>query len=161
MVSITVLSQGKHWICYIKESIKYEKWKWKIIQFGEGAFLRGFADWVVQLTNEATDFDASVVVVQPIANGLCQKLEDQNCVYTHVMRGIKNGETVVEKKVIDVISRTVEPYKDWNSYLALAENPDFRFFISNTTGIILSPSSNKLINTDALSKLIFALMVFL
>ena len=112
----------------------------KIIQFGEGAFLRGFVDWVVQLTNEATDFDASVVVVQPIANGLCQKLEDQNCVYTHIMRGIKNGETVVEKKVIDSISRTVEPYKDWNSYLALAENPDFRFFVSNTTesGIVFS-----------------------
>ena len=105
----------------------------RIIQFGEGGFLRGFVDWIVQLTNEATDFDASVVVVQPIEKGMCQKLEEQNCVYTQLMRGIKNGETVVEKKIIDVISRTVEPYKDWNSYLALAENPDFRFFVSNTT----------------------------
>lgn len=105
----------------------------KIIQFGEGGFLRGFVDWIVQLTNEASDFNASVVVVQPIENGLCAKLEAQNCVYTHVMRGMKNGEPTVEKKVIDVISRTVEPYRDFESYLALADNPDFRFIVSNTT----------------------------
>ena len=105
----------------------------KIIQFGEGGFLRGFCDWIIQLTNEATDFNASVVVVQPIAQGTCAMLEEQNCVYTHIMRGMKNGVPTVEKKVIDVISRTVEPYKDFESYLKLAENPDFRFVISNTT----------------------------
>lgn len=105
----------------------------KIIQFGEGGFLRGFVDWIVQLTNEASDFDASAVIVQPIEKGLCARLEEQNCVYTHLMRGIKDGKTVVEKKVIDVISRTVEPYRDFETYLALAENPDFRFIVSNTT----------------------------
>ena len=105
----------------------------KIIQFGEGGFLRGFCDWIIQLTNEATDFNASVVVVQPIAQGTCAMLEKQNCVYTHIMRGMKNGVPTVEKKVIDVISRTVEPYKDFESYLKLAENPNFRFVISNTT----------------------------
>ncbi len=105
----------------------------KIIQFGEGGFLRGFADWIVQLTDEATDFNAGVVVVQPIENGMCKKLEEQNCVYTHVMRGMKDGVPTVEKKLIDVISRTVEPYADFGKYLSLAENPDFRFVISNTT----------------------------
>lgn len=105
----------------------------KFIQFGEGGFLRAFADWIIQLTNEATDFNASVVVVQPIAQGMCAKLEEQNCVYTHMMRGMKNGVPTVEKKIIDVLSRTVEPYKDFESYLKLAENPDFRFVISNTT----------------------------
>lgn len=105
----------------------------KIIQFGEGGFLRGFVDWIIQLTNESSDFDASVVVVQPIEKGLCPKLEAQNCVYTHIMRGMRDGETVVDKKIIDVISRTVEPCKDFNSYLKLAENPDFRFIVSNTT----------------------------
>ena len=105
----------------------------KIIQFGEGGFLRGFADWIIQLTNEATDFNASVVVVQPIAQGTCAMLEKQNCVYTHMMRGMKNGVPTVEKKIIDVISRTVEPYQDFESYLKLAENPNFRFVISNTT----------------------------
>ena len=72
----------------------------KIIQFGEGGFLRGFADWIIQLTDEKTDFNASVVVVQPIKNGMCDMLEAQNCVYTHVMRGIKNGVPTVEKRLL-------------------------------------------------------------
>lgn len=105
----------------------------KIIQFGEGGFLRGFVDWIVQLTNEASDFDAGVVVVQPIEKGLCSLLEKQNCVYTHIMRGLKNGEEVVDAKKIDVISRCVEPYKNFEEYLELAKNPDFRFIVSNTT----------------------------
>ncbi|MBE7023432.1 MAG: tagaturonate reductase [Ruminococcaceae bacterium] len=105
----------------------------RVIQFGEGGFLRGFVDWILQLTNEKTDFDGSVVVVQPIENGLCDKLSAQNCVYTHIMRGMQDGVPTVEKKVIDVISRCVKPYEDWNSYLALAENPEFRFIFSNTT----------------------------
>lgn len=105
----------------------------RVIQFGEGGFLRGFIDWIVQLTDEATDFNAGVVVVQPIEKGMCAKLEEQNCVYTHVMRGIKDGVPTVDIKKIDVISRTVEPYRDFDAYLKLAENPDFRFVVSNTT----------------------------
>lgn len=105
----------------------------KIIQFGEGGFLRAFADWIVQLTDEKTDFDAGVVVVQPIEKGMCDALESQNCVYTLIMRGLKNGVPTVDKKVIDCISRTVQPYRDFDAYLKLAENPDFRFVISNTT----------------------------
>lgn len=105
----------------------------KVIQFGEGGFLRGFVDWIIQITNETTDFDASVVVVQPIENGMCDTLEKQNCVYTHIMRGLKNGVPTVDKKVIDCISRTVKPYDDFNAYLNLAENSDFRFVVSNTT----------------------------
>ena len=105
----------------------------KIIQFGEGGFLRGFVDWIVELTNEATDFNAGIVVVQPIEKGMCDMLQQQDCVYTHVMRGIKNGVPTVEKKVITSISRTVKPYDDFEGYLKLAENPDFRFVVSNTT----------------------------
>lgn len=107
--------------------------KERIIQFGEGGFLRGFVDWIIQITNEKTDFDSSVVVVQPIKEGMCDKLSEQNCVYTHIMRGLRDGESVVEKKIIDVISRCVKPYDDYNSFLKLAENEDFRFIISNTT----------------------------
>ena len=110
-----------------------EKWrrnmKEKIIQFGEGGFLRGFADWMIQIVNENTDFDGKVVVVQPIENGMCDMLSAQNCVYTHLCRGVEG----VDVKKIDVISRCVKPYEDFDAYLALAENPDFRFIISNTT----------------------------
>lgn len=101
----------------------------KVIQFGEGGFLRGFADWMLQIINEETDFDGSVVVVQPLKEGMCPVLEKQDCMYTHIIRGVEG----VEKKVIDVISRCVNPYDDYNAYLKLAENPDFRFVISNTT----------------------------
>ena len=103
------------------------------IQFGEGGFLRGFVDWIVQITNENTDFNAGVVVVQPIEKGMCQMLEAQNCNYTHIMRGLKDGVPTVDTKKIDVITRTVEPYADFNAYLDLAKNPDFRFVVSNTT----------------------------
>lgn len=101
----------------------------KVIQFGEGGFLRGFADWMIQKLNEKTDFSGSVVVVQPIKDGLCDILAQQNCVYTHLIRGIEG----VEKTVVDVISRCVKPYDNYDEYLKLAENPDFRFIISNTT----------------------------
>ena len=105
----------------------------RIIQFGEGGFLRAFVDWIVQLTDEKTNFDASVVVVQPIEKGMCDMLEKQNCVYTLIMRGLKDGVPTVDKKVIDCISRTVQPYRDFDKYLKLAENSDFRFVVSNTT----------------------------
>lgn len=101
----------------------------KVIQFGEGGFLRGFADWMLQIVNENTDFSGSVVVVQPIEKGMCDMLTAQNCTYTHICRG-KEG---IDTKKIDVISRCVNPYADFNEYLALAENPEFRFIISNTT----------------------------
>ncbi|MBQ3004152.1 MAG: tagaturonate reductase [Clostridia bacterium] len=101
----------------------------KVIQFGEGGFLRGFADWMLQKVNETTDFGGSVVVVQPIENGMCDMLTAQGCVYTHLCRGVEGVE--VQKN--DVISRCVKPYDDFDAYIALAENPAFRFVISNTT----------------------------
>ena len=101
----------------------------RFIQFGEGGFLRGFADWMIQKINDATDFEGSVVVVQPIKEGLCHLLEAQNCQYTHIIR----GEEGVEKSEIDVISRCVEPYADFEAYLRLADIPTMRYVISNTT----------------------------
>ena len=116
----------------------------RVIQFGEGGFLRGFADWMLQKVNECSDFDGSVVVVQPIENGMCDMLTAQNCVYTHLIRGVEG----VEKTIVDVISRCVKPYDDFESYLALADQPEMRFIISNTTesGIVFS-SEDKI--TDA------------
>lgn len=117
----------------IDEIVNKKKRKETVIQFGEGGFLRGFADWMLQKLNESGKYEGSVVVVQPIEKGMCDKLSEQNCVYTHVMRGIENGKSVVRKDKIDVISRCVKPYDDYDEYLKLAENKDFRFVISNTT----------------------------
>lgn len=108
----------------------------RVIQFGEGGFLRGFVDWMLQKLNDNGSFEGNVVVVQPIEKGMCDMLEAQNCGYTHVIRGVEG----VEKTKINVISRCVKPYDDFNAYLDLASNPDFRFVVSNTTesGIVFS-----------------------
>ncbi len=104
-------------------------YKEKVIQFGEGGFLRGFVDWMIQIANEKTNFSGSVAVVQPIKDGMCDVLTAQNCTYTHICRGSEG----VDVKKVDVISRCVKPYDDFDGYLALAENEDFRFIVSNTT----------------------------
>ena len=103
--------------------------KERFIQFGEGGFLRGFTDWMLQIANEKNVFEGKVVVVQPIEKGMCDMLTEQGCVYTHLCRGAEG----VDVKKIDVISRCVKPYDDFDAYIALAQNPDFRFVISNTT----------------------------
>ena len=101
----------------------------RVIQFGEGGFLRGFVDWMLQKMNEQGIFDGSVAVVQPIEKGMCDLLTSQNCLYTHIIRGAEG----MEKTIVDVISHCVKPYEDFDAYLALAENPDARFIVSNTT----------------------------
>lgn len=103
--------------------------KEKVLQFGEGGFLRGFADWMIQKMNDNGDTEISIVVVQPIKDGMCDMLEKQNCKYTHVIRGVEG----VEKTLVDSISRCVKPYDDYSKYLELAKNPDFKYVISNTT----------------------------
>ena len=108
----------------------------KVIQFGEGGFLRGFADWMIQKMTDCGAFEGKVVVVQPIEQGMCDMLSAQDCKYTHIIRGSEGVET----SVIDVISRCVKPYEDWESYMALADIPSMRFIISNTTesGIVFN-----------------------
>ena len=116
----------------------------RIIQFGEGGFLRGFVDWMVQKLNDNGSYNGNIVVVQPIKDGLCDLLSSQNCGYTHIIRGVEG----VDKTIVNSISRCVKPYDDFAAYLALAENPDFKFIVSNTTeaGIVFS-SEDKI--TDA------------
>ena len=104
-----------------------------VIQFGEGGFLRGFADYFFQKLQDKGMFDGSVVIVQPIEKGMCSVLEQQGCEYNLFLRGIDNGQVVDEHTHIDIISRCVNPYDDFESYMKLAENPDFRFIVSNTT----------------------------
>lgn len=101
----------------------------KVLQFGEGGFLRGFVDWMLQKLNDAGHWSGSVAVVQPIEKGMCDMLSAQNCLYTHIIRGAEG----VEKTLVDVIDHCVKPYDDFEAYLKHAENPDLRFIVSNTT----------------------------
>ena len=109
----------------------------KIIQFGEGGFLRGFCDWMVQLCNDQCDWNAEITVVQPIPQGMCDALTAKDCNYTHICRGLEG----VQKTEVTCISRCVKPYDDFEGYLKLAEEKDFRFIFSNTTeaGIVFDP----------------------
>ena len=104
-----------------------------VIQFGEGGFLRGFVDYFLQKMKDQGLFDGSVVVVQPIEKGMCEMLEKQNCQYNLFLRGIDNGQVVDEHTHIDIINRCINPYADPEGYMALAENRDLRFIVSNTT----------------------------
>ncbi len=125
-----------------RTTAKAKTYREKIIQFGEGNFLRAFVDWIVWKTNQATDFNASVVLVQPIDKGMVDMINAQDGLYHLNLQGIDKGEAVDSIEMIDVVSRGINPYRDYDKYLALAENPDIRFVISNTTeaGIAFDPS---------------------
>jgi len=114
----------------------------RIIQFGEGNFLRAFVDWQVHIMNNTLDFNTGVVVVQPIEKGLIDLLAQQDNLYTVYLQGIKNGSPSKDHSVVDCITRCINPYENFDAYLKLAENPEMRFIISNTTesGIAFEPS---------------------
>ena len=104
-----------------------------VIQFGEGNFLRGFFDYFLHKMNEKGLYEGKAVVVQPIPMGRVAELNEQDCKYNLYLRGIQNGEIVKEHTFVESISRGVDPYKNYEDYMALADNPDFRFIVSNTT----------------------------
>ncbi|SDX28958.1 tagaturonate reductase [Lutibacter oricola] len=116
-----------------RTTVEAQTYTERILQFGEGNFLRAFANWMFHEMNKKADFDAGVVVVQPIDQGLVKMLNDQDGLYTLYLNGIKNGEVLSEKDVIDCITRGINPYENNADYIANAENPDLRFIISNTT----------------------------
>ncbi len=105
----------------------------RVIQFGEGNFLRAFVDWIISQINERTDFNGSVVVVQPIEKGLVDMLNSQDGLYHVNLQGMEKGQTVNSYRLIDVVSRAINPYRDFDDYEKLAELPDVRFVVSNTT----------------------------
>ena len=111
----------------------YQKYPEKVVQFGEGNFLRAFVDWQIEIMNKLVGFNGSVVVIQPIENGLVNMLNEQDGLYTLYLQGIKEGKALKEHSVINSISRGLNPYAQYEEYLKVAENPELRFVISNTT----------------------------
>ncbi len=113
----------------------------RIIQFGEGNFLRAFIDWMVYRMNKNVDFNSGVVVVQPLPQGMIDILNEQDGLYHVNLQGIDHGNIVDTIELVDVITRSLNPYNDFEAYLKLAENPEMRFIVSNTTeaGIAFDP----------------------
>lgn len=105
----------------------------KILQFGEGNFLRAFADYLVDVMNEKAVFDGSVAICQPIENGLCDLINSQDGIYTLMLRGRENGEATEKSKIIESVKKCVNPYTDYNSFLEIAHEKELKIIISNTT----------------------------
>ncbi|MDC7722460.1 tagaturonate reductase [Priestia megaterium] len=105
----------------------------KVLQFGEGVFLRGFADWQIHQMNKHTTFKGSIVAVNPRITGNAGKLNEQDGLFTVSLQGIQDGKAVKEHEVIESISRGLNPYEDYEAYMQLAEKEELRFLISNTT----------------------------
>lgn len=105
----------------------------RVLQFGEGNFLRAFVDYFFDILNEKAGFNGKIVLTQPIAPGLAEIINSQEGLYTLFLRGQENGEKVNRKRVISCVSRCINPYQDYTALLDCAKNPDLRFLVSNTT----------------------------
>lgn len=105
----------------------------KVVQFGEGNFLRAFVDYALQQLNKKAGFNAGVAVLQPLEGGMVQLLNDQDGLYTVFLNGVKKGEKIQEIELITNIVNGVNMYKDYQSYLDLAKEEALEFIISNTT----------------------------
>jgi tagaturonate reductase len=112
----------------------------KVLQFGDGNFLRGFADWIIDILNERTDFDGDVQIVRPLRRGSSKKKNEQDGLYHVALMGLQNGKMISESRLIKCISGFVDPYENLQDFLKAAENPDLKFVISNTTesGIVFN-----------------------
>lgn len=105
----------------------------KVVQFGEGNFLRAFVDYAFDKLNKEVDFNAGIAVVQPLKDGMVNMINDQDGLYTLFMNGIKKGEKIQDIVLINNIVKTINPYTEFANYLALAKEEELQFIVSNTT----------------------------
>ena len=116
----------------------------KVMQFGEGNFLRAFVNYWFDVSNEKAGWNGKCVLVQPIAQGLTQLINEQEGLYTLYLRGTENGQKVDRKRVISSVSRCLNPYEaeGFASMMALAVSDDLEYVVSNTTeaGIVYDPA---------------------
>ena len=116
----------------------------RVLQFGEGNFLRAFADYWFDMANEKAGWNGKCVLVQPIAQGLTQLINRQEGLYTLYLRGRQNGEKVDAKRVISSMSRCLNPYEkqDYDAMMDVAAGEALEYIVSNTTeaGIVYDPS---------------------
>ena len=121
-----------------------EKAPEKVLQFGEGNFLRAFVNYWFDLANEKADWNGKCVLVQPIAPGLAKMINEQEGLYTLYLRGSQNGQKVDDKRVISSVSRCLNPYEEdgFQQMLEVAASDDLEIIVSNTTeaGIVYDPA---------------------
>ena len=118
----------------------------KVLQFGEGNFLRAFVDYFIDILNEKTGFNGKVAVVQPRPKhspvSMANLINEQEGLYTLYLRGFENGKKVNDRRIISCVSRCMNAYSDYEAMMVCADNPELRYITSNSTeaGIVYDPS---------------------
>ena len=114
----------------------------KVLQFGEGNFLRAFVDWMVDILNEKTDFNGAVEIIQPLEKGMAEVLKIQDGLFHVMLKGLQHGQVYSNIRMVTCVSNAINPYDDFKAFLATGENPDLKFLVSNTTeaGIAFDPA---------------------
>ena len=114
----------------------------KVLQFGEGNFLRAFVDYMIDIANEKTDFNGGIVLVKPISFGNLEAFHQQDCRYTVMLRGLVDGNPTEQSRLITSVNDAVDAYGEYEKYAAYAKEESLRFIVSNTTeaGIVLDES---------------------
>ena len=117
----------------LRNNTDYQKRPVTVVQFGEGNFLRGFVDYMIDLANEKGLFHGNIVLIKPIQAGNMERFKKQECQYTVQLRGLINGHKSIETRLISSVEDIVSPYDDYDEYIALAKLDTVRFVVSNTT----------------------------
>lgn len=129
----------------IKETVKNRAERpIKVVQFGEGNFLRAFVDYMIDIANEKGVFDGSVAIVKCVKFGSLERFKNQDNLYTVILRGRENGEVVNTSRIITSVSKSVCCYDDYDEYINLAKLDSLRYVVSNTTeaGIVLDENDH-------------------
>lgn len=141
IVSTYKMIRGTNIMKKINELYSRKPREIKVVQFGEGNFLRGFVDYMIDVANEKGIFNGDIAIVKPISFGGLERFHAQDNIYTISLRGRMNGETYVENRVITSVQKALDTYNDYDEYMALAHLDSLRFVVSNTTeaGIVYDP----------------------
>ncbi len=106
----------------------------KIIQFGEGNFLRAFLDWQIDQLNQHTDFNAGIEIIRPIDTNFPPSLDTQDGLYTTLIRGLNDeGQAVSQSRIVYSVNKEIAAYQEFDQCLALARDENTQFVFSNTT----------------------------
>jgi tagaturonate reductase len=105
----------------------------KVLQIGDGNFLRAFVDWMIDVANEKGVFDGGVAIAQPLPQGVASLLEKQENLYTVLLRGRVGGRETIDRRVVSTVQLALDPYAQWKRFLEIAVSRDLRFVVSNTT----------------------------
>lgn len=116
----------------------------RVIQFGEGNFLRAFVDYMIDIANEKSDFNAGIAIIKPIAFGSLERFQQQDHLYTVLLRGKEHGNVINASRVITSVEKVLDSEEDYEEYMSLAALDTLRFVVSNTTeaGITLDPNDH-------------------